>query len=480
VSNQEVIAVIGSGAGGLPAATALAELDHHVVLIEKGNYLKPSQTKTNSYDYEINNTPWNVSSKEWQGNIELQRGVGIGGSTLYYQAVMSKVKRHKLKAWGIDIHQYTKYENEVIKKLNIAGIEQPHHKLNPIASRLMKSLNQLKWSAQQTDVAILSKSVGSRPSCVNCGLCIYGCLPGDKSGTHNIWLPDFVNTKSNQIMTNTHAVSIELSNEKTARAINLISNGKEVSLPVKAVVVSAGALETPHLLLQSRQKHAPHGIGNKHVGRNMRTSLMYSQLVSLGHVEGSSAAGIPIDIVVEEFEKEGLRLYQGKNLAGITGPVSAAKFYANKFGISGQRKWMRENYTKLAGLAGVAESDAHYDDGLTSGKSFYKSFTEKDLHKMQRAETLVEQWRVKADAEKLFSSPIGEKSLQGSMLRGTCRMGAEPEDNAVSATGKLNGYDNIYISDASILGQGMISDPTLTLQSLGYYIGTTMDREYRQ
>lgn len=472
---NDVIAVIGTGAGGLPAATALVENGHKVVLIERGNYLQSSQIKTDSYQYEIGNTPWKYHSAEWKGNIELQRGIGVGGSTLYYQAVVSKFERKKLKGWGISVENYQKYEDLVVKRMNIAGIDQPHHNLNPIGKHLMKSLKQLNWNSKQTSVAILSKSVGERPSCVKCGLCIYGCLPGDKTGTHNGWMPSFNEASGGKVMTKTQAVSIELSNKKKARAVNLVSQGKEISLPVKAIVIAAGTLETPHLLLQSRQQHAPYGIGNRQVGRNLQVSLMYSQLVALEQVKGSSAYGIPVDIVVKEFEGQGIRLYQGRNLAGITGPVSAAKFYANKYGIVGQRQWMRDKFHKLAGLAATVESSIFYEDGLTSEKAFYKTFANSDLQQMEKAAGLIEQWRKSSNAELLYASPISEKSMQGSMFRGTCRMGNDVKKSAVSAeTGKLHGYDNIYITDASILNKGMISDPSLTLQSLGYYYGSKM------
>ena len=370
------------------------------------------------------------------------------------------------------------YITHVNNYLKISGIVQPYHPLNPISSHLLDSAKKLNWQANNTKVAILSKPSNGRPSCVYCGLCVYGCLPGDKTGTNNTWLHRFTSYKNAKVLTNTEVVSVELSNNKQACAVNVISQGNQLTIPVKAVVLSAGALETPYLLRQSKQKYAPNGIGNAHVGRNLITSLMYSQLISLPQVQGSSSEGIPVDLVVNEFENRGILMYQSKNLVGITGPVSAAKFYARKYGSLGLRTWMKNNYHKLSGLSAIIESSSQYDDGINDGKTFHKNFTDQDAETLAQASALINQWRLKSKGKLLFSTDINENSMQGSMLRGTCRVGVDPKKSAVSPkNGQLHGYHNIFITDASILNKGLISDPSLTLQTLGYYFGTKISAE---
>lgn len=469
-SQNPPVIVVGTGPGGLPIATIIAEAGYPVLLLEKGRDEHKSGFISSSLNFETQASPWTRHSHEWQGNLSLQRGVGVGGSSLYFQGVMHTPEDKIIHSWGVELNSFKKEKALLEQFLKLSGPVQPFHTLNNVSEHLLNSAHQLKWRASPSCAAILSQPLDERPSCIKCGLCVYGCVPGDKSTTYNTWLPRFLKTGRGRILENTEAVSLELTTRDRVSAVNIIERGKQKTLAARAVVLSAGTLETPYILMNSRQHLAKNGVGNHHVGRSLTTSIMYSQLVSCNDIKGDASLGIPIDLLIEEFKSEGVLLYQGRNLAGITGPISAAKFYLNKAGPVGLRAWMRQHYKTLAGLSGMAESSCKFEDGLVSGsgKSFYKSFNVNDSNMLNRIRELIHLWRKQSGAQFLAESKIDQDALLGSMLRGTCRLGSNEKFSAVSALdGRLHGYKNLYVCDSSIIGPGLIADPSLTIQTLG-------------
>lgn len=244
-------------------------------------------------------------------------------------------------------------------------------------------------------------------------------------------------------------------------------------MPVKAVVVSAGALETPYLLKSSHQPLAEKGIGNHNVGRYLTGSLWHSVLIAQNKSSSDGHAGIPTDILIEEFEKQGILLIQSRNMAGITGPVSAAKYYARHLGNGDIQSWMRFYYSRLASITALAESTTSFNEGIVdfSQKKFHKQISDQDQKIITNMKRHLYSWANSANSEFLSETGSLKHNITGSMLRGTCRMGLDPETSSALPNGRLHGYENIIVSDASVLGRGLIADPSLILQTLGYYFG---------
>jgi len=472
---ENPVVVVGSGAGGLPAAVAIAESGRHVIVLERGDRYRPSMSRTDQYDFETKALPWTTGNEEWQGPMQVQRALGLGGTSLYFQGLMQMPPASVLADWGLAPQPLERTTREIERFIQIAGSEQPAHRLNPGSQKLLDTARKIGWRAREAPLAILSRAHDERPPCNYCGQCVFGCKPRDKGSVDNTWLPRAVKTGRVKILTNARVESIGLSSATRAGSVNFVTDNGHQRLELSALVVAAGTLETPYLLKASQQANAPSGIGNKHVGRNLRGSILYSHLVALPEAT-LGYAGPPIDILIDEFEQDGLLLCQGRNLGGITGPVSLAKLYARNFGAVGLRQWMRTYYEKIAVLAGFAETqgDFRFGIGNTKKKEFSLSMSDGDLKKVKELKKVIAIWGNNAQASVLMDSPVENASVSGAMLRGTCQLGPDEKKSAVTPEGLLRGYDNIVISDASILGAGLIAHPSLPLQVLGSLFGTRL------
>lgn len=476
------VAVVGAGAGGLSAATALAENGCDVYVFERGKYVDSASYPTDRFDYELAGSPWGSSASEWRGPVKLQRGIGVGGSTLYFQAVSQMPSEKVLESWGLNSKQLNRYSKDIIDFLQIAGESQPFHSLNPVSRHLYDSAYNAGWHVRRAPVAILSQSFDERPACNYCGLCVYGCRPGDKSSADKTWLPRAKRSGRVKIVVDATVDFIELGTKKRVKALKVTEQGISTSVPISALVMAAGTMETPFLLRNSRQNLAPLGIGNAHVGRNLIGSIWHSLLLQFDQALSGGHVGIPVDMIVEEFVDQGILLCQGRNLAGITGPVSAAKFYSSNKGLTGVRQWMRSNYHRLAGIGGYAESSVAYEDGLliqSQAREFVKPLRESDRTLLKIMRKCLFQWSDFAGANVLWELGSFQQPFVGAMFRGTCVMGQDPHRAAVDPNGMLHGYENIAVCDASILGKGMIANPSLPVQVLSYYIGCRLAERLR-
>jgi choline dehydrogenase-like flavoprotein len=112
----------------------------------------------------------------------------------------------------------------------------------------------------------------------------------------------FKNQNNVKVIINSHLITFETFDEKKIKLINAIVGNKKFTIKANFFILACGGIENPRLLLASKNKFHPNGIGNKYdiVGR-----------FYMSHFFGTYATLVPNDRknIIFNFEKDKTGVY---------------------------------------------------------------------------------------------------------------------------------------------------------------------------
>jgi choline dehydrogenase-like flavoprotein len=264
--------VIGSGAGGGVAAGELSAAGLDVIVVEKGGYYAEA-------DYHGREMESNRQLYERKGvltsadlGVTLLAGSALGGGTIINWNTSLRPPAYVLDEWhqqyGFTAATSADFQRSleaVEKRLHVNSDESVANPLNAALERGCRALGY--------EVSVIPRNVRG---CEDCGFCTYGCAFGAKQSTLKTYLQDAFNRGARiivraQVERVLHEGGAVSGAEITVQA----ANGDLIPVTVRArvVVVAAGALHTPALLLRS-------GLGNLHIGANLHlhpTTVIFSR-----------------------------------------------------------------------------------------------------------------------------------------------------------------------------------------------------------
>jgi choline dehydrogenase-like flavoprotein len=252
------VLVIGTGAGGAVAAKELAEAGLQVLALEAG----PHFTADDVDQREETTFPRLYAEGGRRGtrdkSLLVVQGRGVGGSTLHNTGLCFRTPPAILERWrkehGVDL-DLTPYLERVERHLGVRPIKADE--VNPANEALARGARALGWRHLRAN--------HNRVDCEGCGYCVLGCAYDKKQGMSLTYVPraraagaTFVSDARVERLTHR-------SGRWVARGSLLGGDGKaraSLSVEADAVVLAAGAIDTPALLRRS-------GIGGRAVGRSL-------------------------------------------------------------------------------------------------------------------------------------------------------------------------------------------------------------------
>ncbi len=253
------VVVVGSGAGGGTAAGVLSEAGLDVVVLEAGEYHDDAFFDGDERTGFLNLYALSPSSTA-EGQIALVAGQGLGGGTVVNYTTSFRTPDHVREEWaGFGARQFTEpeYADAMDAVCARLGVNTEHNLAAPRDAVMERGAKALGWN-----VAAMPRNVQGCDMGIDCGRCGMGCRLGAKQSTAKTWLADaagrgsrlYVGTRVHQVLiSGGRATGVEA---RTAAGHGLIVNAR-------AVVVSAGSIQTPALLKRS-------GLVNPSIGRYLR------------------------------------------------------------------------------------------------------------------------------------------------------------------------------------------------------------------
>jgi choline dehydrogenase-like flavoprotein len=493
------IIVIGSGAGGGTLAGALSRQGRRVLLLERGDAMALSDQNVADVDL-LRKDRYHPHDERWFGPdgdpIAPQTSYSLGGNTKIWGAVLERMREQDFSdlalqegtspAWPFDYRHLAPFYDQAETLFQVhgqAGVDPTEpsrskgfdHSPRP----LVPFLEQLREGLQR-----------------------HGCQPYDlplswsdskEDPTGDAQLFGIDNADPNKLHVRRLAKVLRLHVSPSGREVKGVETdvaGEIWLFSADLIVLAAGAINTPAILLRSIDERHPRGLSNRseQVGRN----LMNVQLTSILQRAAEPNSGrYARSFGVNDY-------YWGdKNVNFPLGHIQSAGGVLQD-ALFAESPPVLSLVSKLipdVGLERLASRSVAWwamTEVLPDPEN--KVWFNNDqirinyLHNNREAhDRLVYRWidtlkAVEADpVTKVVTSepvhPRGEAPLSVvGYACGTCRMGDDPAASVVDANGKCHDLDNVYIADTSVFPSCPSVGPGLTTIALALRLADTLHR----
>ncbi len=540
MADADVI-VVGAGAGGLAAAWRLTTRGARVILLEAGRQYQPDRDyPQDADDFEARPFPYDMVrddagrprytfgaaqevGPEWdryrswnagQGRyapdgfrryMEYAHVRGVGGSTLHYQGEAHRFHRDSLRMrsllgvgadWPIAYEELAHYYDIAEGVIGVAGpggVAQrprpevlPAHPLSYASRRLAPAFAAVGATLVPNHLAILSRPFDRRPPCNYCNSCTQGCPLGDKGSAEQTFLPHALATGRLDLRPECHVILLETGGDgRVTGVLYADRDGVRRRVVAPSVVVAAGAVETPRLLLLSDSHAHPHGIGNGEgqVGRNL-TELLFWWTVALLPERVDAFRGVPIDGSAWDLAVPhrgdgwvgGFRLATAHGAANLRGPVAYAQRLVAGCGPAHASR-VAELFGRAVSVLAVGEwlpnpqTAVDLDPGRRDGTGQRVARITSWLWENERRLLRTMADTVRAIAAAARADVAEEVSaldvFAATHVLGTCRMGDDPRSSVTDRDGLCHTARNLAVADGSLLpSSGAGDSPSLTIAAM--------------
>ncbi|PTW63390.1 choline dehydrogenase-like flavoprotein [Breoghania corrubedonensis] len=499
-TDDSVVVIIGSGAGGGTLGNELAQKGIDVVILEAG--------ARHEYEDFINDewasfsqlawTDKRMTSGDWRvatdfPNLPAWIVKAVGGSTTHWAGASLRFQEHEFKArthygaldganlldWPITLAEMEPYYARAEDKMGVTRTNDIPGLPGNNNFKIMKAgADKLGYKECNTGhMAINSQPRDGRNSCQQTGFCFQGCKWGAKWSTLYTEIPKGEATGHMEVRPNSQVLRIE--HDKTGKVTGVVyadKDGNEQRQKARIVAVAGNSIESPRLLLNSASSMFPNGLANSsgQVGRNyMRhmTGSVYAVFDKPVHMyRGTTMAGIvrdesrfdPSRGFVGGYEMETLSLGL-PFMAAFLDPGSWGRSFASAL----------EGYENMAGMWLVGEDMPQETNAVTLHG------TEKDAFGMpvanvnfsDHANDLAMRNHAYAQGSALYDAVGATRTFPtppypSTHNLGTNRMSEKARDGVVNKHGQSHDIANLFVSDGSQFTTGASENPTLTIVSL--------------
>ena len=374
-------------------------------------------------------------------------------------------------------------QNEIPRKRNYPLPPVPP---SPHTVALQHGARQLGWSTAPVPLLINTEAYGGRASCIACKYCVgFACPTDAKTGTQNTVIPRALATGNCELKTSAIAETIETDDRGNVIGISYFVNSSRETARSNLVIVSAGAIESARLLLNSRSSFHPDGLGNEYdqVGRNLQGHL-YPRAYGLSETKVFNGVGPGVTIATIQFNHDNPGIVGGGMLADdfIKPPIDF--WYDSlppdlpRWGLENKR-FMRDNYTRVMHVRGPVqdipnpEGRVTIDDSVRDKWGIPVARLSGTTHPatVDAAEFMRErgeQWLRASGCEKVWSTQPGLILSGRQHQAGTCRMGSDAKTSVTDEWGRVHNHDNLFVVDGSLHVTNGGFNPVLTIMALAF------------
>ncbi|HYF93646.1 MAG TPA: GMC family oxidoreductase N-terminal domain-containing protein [Symbiobacteriaceae bacterium] len=477
--------VVGSGAGGGVAAAHLAARGLRVIILEAGGYFPEAEL--------------GLGEAAGMASLYLDRGMTATGDLSVAILAGSAVGGGTLVNWTASIVPPDWLRDEWEREYGLTGLTSPEFQacVDEVCGRLgvhagesgslsASSAGRLLAGCQALGYhgAELPRNVAGCGE--DCGFCAFGCRTGAKQSTARTFLVDAVENGA-RIVPRAEVERVVV-RAGAVEGVDATVGGRGVTIRAPRVILAAGAIGTPALLLRS-------GLANPHIGRHLHLHPVAAVLG--GYDEPVRPwSGRLLPAYSRQFAQldgnygflvEVAPAHPG--LGALATPWQSGAQYLRELGqidrtgvfivLVRDRDSGRVTVDR-AGRHRIAYRLSDYDrehllTGQVEALRIHRAAGARRLMTLHAGYNVVEDAAGENGAGFIEASrhlPAGPNQLPlfSAHQMGTCRMGRAPREAVAGPDGQIFGVRGLYVADGSAFPAASGVNPMITIMSLARWV----------
>ena len=469
VRNAYDVVVVGSGAGGGVIAGELAQRGRDVLLVECGPHLRAHDfTRFEAKAAHDLFWPLRFAPLENGELVTFLAARCVGGTTTINTKVAFRSHERDVAKW----HPASGLTSDGSTPFSVSDLAPYYDHVE----RVLGVRERADWEKSVHTVVPGFRALGAEleavnaytdANCASCGSCIQGCPSNAGKSTMNTYIADALARGILELRADTMVERVVVEGGEATGVELVAATGARQTVRARAVVVAAGAVNTPQLLLRS-------GLANRAIGRHL--GLHPVRLVYGLFDEPQDAHMVyPISAhcLNHQHDEDGGFVIEATT---IQDPIAFATTVGDEDGpFWGQRlvDAVRQ-FRHWNGFLAMANDDNN------SSVSLGEDGGERIAVDLQPAE------RDRVDAALGFSRDVLEAAgatqvcwtgLVSTHAQGSCRMGDDPERSAVDRNGESHEVKRLFVGDGSLVPRTLSVNPSLTIMALATRLAEHLDAD---
>lgn len=516
--------VIGSGAGGGVVASQLAQKGWNVFVLDKGTYVKPEDmlgVESDGFNRLYENGGLMATE---DGAMTILAGSTFGGGTTINWSASLRPQHFIREQWaknhGLPYFLSKEYADSIEAVCERMGVSDEHFKHNKANQLLIAGSKKLGYP-----IATIPQNTGGHAHA--CGHCGFGCVYSEKQSGPVTWLRDaaeagakfMIETQVEQLLFAANPTSPlptrsnlddYTPSSKRKYCIGALVKNRQGQLALvrarEAVIVSAGTINSPAILMRS-------GLKNPRIGRSLRlhpvtpTTGYYDEpietwngaiMTAVSNVQENwdgSHHGVKLEVVMampgaqasafvgwkssKEHKKTMAQWRNQMTLIAIARDRGSGRVI-----LDGEQK-PRLEYTldpydaKSLVRGAIASAEIHLVNGA---KRIHTNQTDVEDYIPAPGHKYLDDPRWKAwvaSVEKAGMHPT-RCALGSAHQMGSCQMGTHSSTSVVDPRGRVWGTKGLYVADASVFPTASGVNPMITNMSTAHSIARFIDEDARE
>jgi choline dehydrogenase-like flavoprotein len=536
--------VVGAGAGGGIVAKELACAGLTVVLLERGRRYTAFDCRKDDLRNQRSiylgcafgpdeRSPRVLVEKDGRERIVYSNdwayqnnAACVGGGTFSYGAMAWRfmendfrmrstygaVQGSTLEDWPISYEDLEPFYEKAEWEIGVSGDDSG----NPFKAPRKRSLPMppLSPSTEHKVLEAAAKRLGLHPfhipmlrntvpyngrgPCMRCRWCVgFACEVDAKCGTHNTVIPQAIATGNCELRAECMVQEILTDGRDRATGVAYIDENERLhEQPADLVVVSGSAIESARLLLNSKSRLFPSGLGNRHdwVGRNLQGHA-YSGAMGLMDFDVYDDLGPGASIAISDYNHGNPGMVGGALLCNefIRLPIQFASMTppdVPRWGAA-HKEYMRKYFKRSIMVIGPVQElpvfDARVEVDLKVkdhwGIPVARLSGGSHPHNLETGKYIAEKaaaWLRQAGAIKTWPRLPGSGLSGGQHQAGTCRMGDDPKSSVVNRYCQIHDVENVFVADGSVHVTNGGFNPALTIMANAYRVSDYVVKNWKK